>query len=417
MVYLRRIMVYTGKKEFAMLCSFSVSNFRSIVNLRLDLGFCESRAPAGHRDGPLHIFFQQGKRRVAPCCVIFGANASGKSNFVRALWQLQYLTARDCDGLYQPDVLRKNAGATGFALEFMIGGSHYVYEIAYTCEGIVREKLNAGDCTVYEVVKGLVTEERAGLGNTGGAGDRAALLMRECCEDAGGIWRQRRTLLQALALAGEKEPLAAFQYIQQVFIAFPAAFPDIGLLLDYAERHSPLYGRDGLMEEAARILARFDVDVDALVCRDGRCGGGEQVMMHQTADGGEAPIPLEEESSGTQILASLVMVMLLALEAGAPVVIDEMDRALHPFILNCIFDLYKDKEYNEHGSQLIFTTHTTDILENPHLRVSEAAFITKTREGGTELRRLCDFPGVKNGDNFRELYCSGQLSAIPFPYC
>lgn len=69
-----------------MLSSFKVRNFRSIQDLSLDMSFAEKRAPAGYQDTESLFFLESQKKiRLVPTLAIYGANASGKSNVLKAV--------------------------------------------------------------------------------------------------------------------------------------------------------------------------------------------------------------------------------------------------------------------------------------------------------------------------------------------
>ena len=97
-------------------------------------------------------------------------------------------------------------------------------------------------------------------------------------------------------------------------------------------------------------------------------------------------------------------------------IIDELEKSLHPLILTEIIRLFKDKRYNTNNAHLIFTAHNSDILDEDLLRVSEIAIVKKTLEKGTTLCRVAEFGGVRNVSNFRKQYLQGSFSGIPHPY-
>lgn len=75
-----------------MLSSFFVQNFRSILELKLDFSYGEWKAPNGYQEQEIMPFIEAGnKQRLVPCAAFFGANASGKSNLLKALGALKQL--------------------------------------------------------------------------------------------------------------------------------------------------------------------------------------------------------------------------------------------------------------------------------------------------------------------------------------
>lgn len=137
---------------------------------------------------------------------------------------------------------------------------------------------------------------------------------------------------------------------------------------------------------------------------------------HKDIDGNDVKFKFTEESEGTQIIAGLLGIFLSALDRGATLVIDELERSLHPLLLTEVIRLFKDKRYNTNNAQLIFTAHNTDILDADLLRVSEIAVVKKNIKEGTVLTRVSAFEGIRNVTNFRKQYLNGAFSGIPHPY-
>ena len=142
---------------------------------------------------------------------------------------------------------------------------------------------------------------------------------------------------------------------------------------------------------------------------------------HNRVDGGlEAFDFMTEESEGTKVAAGLVGVCLWAIERGAVVFFDELDRSLHPIVLLELVRMFKRKSSNPHGAQLVFTLHDTTILEDPTTRVSEVAIVNNNMHTGTTMTRLSELDkedgrGVRNIHNFRKQYMEGLLSGVPHP--
>jgi AAA15 family ATPase/GTPase len=137
---------------------------------------------------------------------------------------------------------------------------------------------------------------------------------------------------------------------------------------------------------------------------------------HKDIDEKEVKFHISEESYGTQLLFGMLGIILYVLKKGQTLIIDELDRSLHPLLLRAIAHMFKSKVYNQHNAQLIFSAHDTSVLEDELLRISEAAFVQKSVKNGTTACRLCDFEGVSNFDNFRKMYMNYQFGAVPSPH-
>ena len=115
-------------------------------------------------------------------------------------------------------------------------------------------------------------------------------------------------------------------------------------------------------------------------------------------------------------MASLLALCLYSLENGLTLCIDELDKSLHSRLLIEIVRMFKDKRYNKTNAQLVFTAHNTDVLDDDLMRISEVGFINKTEKTGSTIKRISDFDGKRNVNNFRKQYLDGLFAGVPYPY-
>lgn len=102
------------------------------------------------------------------------------------------------------------------------------------------------------------------------------------------------------------------------------------------------------------------------------------------------------------------------LEAGKVLVVDEIDRRLHPFIVKYLVNLFRNPNVNQNGAQLIFTTHETTLLSLDTFRRDQIYFTEKDAKSGvTDLYSLDEF-SVRKTDNIEKGYLLGRYGAIPF---
>ena len=126
------------------------------------------------------------------------------------------------------------------------------------------------------------------------------------------------------------------------------------------------------------------------------------------------PLSLGEESLGTQQLFFLSPLLRQTLEAGKVLVVDEIDRSLHPFIVKYLVNLFRNPNVNKNGAQLIFTTHETTLLSLDTFRRDQIYFTEKDAKSGvTDLYSLDEF-SVRKTDNIEKGYLLGRYGAIPF---
>lgn len=120
----------------------------------------------------------------------------------------------------------------------------------------------------------------------------------------------------------------------------------------------------------------------------------------------------KNESEGTIKYFSLAYPIIDALDNGKRLIIDEFDSKMHPLLTCRIIALFNSKETNPKNAQLIFTTHDTNLLGASIFRRDQIWFTQKDRFGATELYSLAEYK-VRNDASFEKDYLSGKYGAIP----
>lgn len=121
---------------------------------------------------------------------------------------------------------------------------------------------------------------------------------------------------------------------------------------------------------------------------------------------------LERESSGTQRLILMLNTVFKALDEGGLVLIDEIDASLHTFAAAHILQLFQNPQINRNGAQLIATTHDTNLLDRSRLRRDQIWFCEKDEFGASHLFALSDIKS-RPTDNFEQGYLEGRYGAMP----
>ncbi len=121
----------------------------------------------------------------------------------------------------------------------------------------------------------------------------------------------------------------------------------------------------------------------------------------------------ENESEGTKKLFAFAVPILQSLRYGDILIIDELDARLHPIITRAIIELFNSNQTNPENAQLIFTTHDTNLLSNKIFRRDQIWFTEKNRQGATDLYSLVEYK-VRNDASFESDYIKGRYGAIPF---
>lgn len=120
-----------------------------------------------------------------------------------------------------------------------------------------------------------------------------------------------------------------------------------------------------------------------------------------------------QESEGTLAYLALLGPTIQAIREGGVICVDELDSSLHPHLAIQILRLFNDKTANPKGAQLIFSTHDTNLLSSGELRRDEIWFTEKRRDGASQLYSLNDFKPRKE-ESLEKGYLQGRYGAIPF---
>jgi AAA15 family ATPase/GTPase len=427
-----------------MLLSFFVQNFRSILELKVDFTFGEGKAPNGHSQLEVMPFIEAAnKLRVVPCLAFFGANASGKTNILKAFGALKKLVHRndELSALYEPNRINPKFNSTTLAAEFLVGDERFDYRVTYSATAIESESLLKNGRTIF-CIRQLTAEFSTEILSPAYPQDRLKEIIRVECSDGEG--RQTKTFLGRigeayLGLHGDLR--SAYRHFKESVKYVPNQMP-VPLLFAVAALASTLGGDESkAVREITGCVQRLDIDIkgidivewemspDEVAPRgssekyDYDTGTRHAVQVKSThfdIDGSPATFDFfEHESAGTQRLAGLVGLILYTLKTGGVLLVDELECSLHPLLMRELVLLYKRRRHNPKGAQLIFTTHNTDILDDSILRLSEIALVRKTPANGTLMRRLVDArkdgDDIRNVTNFRKQYLAGFYAGIPHP--
>lgn len=118
------------------------------------------------------------------------------------------------------------------------------------------------------------------------------------------------------------------------------------------------------------------------------------------------------ESSGTKQIFNFAARIILTLKTGGVLIIDELNNFLHPLLVKHIVSLFSNKKANPKNAQLIFTTHETSIMTTEFLRRDQIWFCDKSTEQATILYSAQEF-SLRKTDNLEKAYLAGRFGAIP----
>lgn len=433
-----------------MVAKFKVSNFRSILDLELNLLYAEGKAPNGWQKSDVWPFLSatgHTSDRVVPILALYGANASGKTNIIRALASFFGAIRHGIEGRYHPNRLNPKYSSTTFGLEVIKKDSRFCYRLEYDGVSIRKERLRIFAKGAWQTVFAVGEEFSVeAIATENYPVDKLKDFFRVECTSAAGV--QVRSWFDCL---GRKYEALS----RDVSDAYQACMNSVSVYLtndiDFVRSIDRLAvkmnaTREEAEDRVSQFLKKFDIGIEGIAVdsqelssdelaqffekrglprgsvnrRDGKFYLEVIDSKHRDVGGNLVPMAYRsDESEGTRLLAGIVATCLVALDCGDAVFFDELDRSLHPLLLIELVKLFKLKRYNPHGAQLVFTAHDPSLMEDVLLRLGEIGVVNNGLAAGTTLRRLVDLKRdgmeIRNVHNFRKLYMDGFFTGIPYP--
>ena len=145
----------------------------------------------------------------------------------------------------------------------------------------------------------------------------------------------------------------------------------------------------------------------------------KQLYLKRRIGEEEYELPFDHESDGTKKLIAALPVLLVALQEGRLVIIDELDAKLHPKLLRYVISMFKNRKINKHGAQLLFTSHDMATMKNTVFRRDEIWFAALNENHSSEIYSLYE---IRREDNervnstaaFDKQYMEGRYGADPY---
>ncbi len=395
-----------------MLIQFSVENYLSIKD-KIVLSMLASK-DTEHND----YLIPDGNKSYLKSAVIYGANASGKSNVLNAFWfMVNYVLTSHNQQLHKrieripfkfnPVTPTK---PSRFEVIFTTGSIRYAYGFSVTDKEVVEEYLyyypNGRPALIFERNNTKDYRFTVDIDEQNTLKDRTSA--NKLYLSVASNWSYSKVIPVL-------EWFASCQIITKNSVA-EAYGIDAVQLKDYAYRNviaSMLrvadFGIQSLQVREADALMALKQDGNVYPNID---------AIHTVCDENGNTIPytlnMTEESDGTNSYFKLIGVVKKALDLGTLFVADEIDAHLHPLLTKHLISLFNSKDYNPTGAQLIFTSHNTNLLDLDVLRRDQIWFTEKDEQtASTDLFSLYDF-SVRKDAKIEKGYLIGRYGAIPF---
>ena len=413
-----------------MLAEFRVKNFRSLRDEQvMSLVASSDETLRDSHTIPTGIKAVPTLLRSA---VVYGANASGKSNLIKAIQFMRGVVLESAtlqpsqafSGL-QPFKLDSESKhqPTEFEVTFILDGVRYQYGFAMTTNRIVSETL-----LVYRAFKPQRWFDRRFDPESGkdiyhlGSGLKGAKSLWEGATRPNALFLSTAAQLNSDALRPIFDwfanGLVIFNEHTQLSLDFSVQMlkhqDRRKTICDFLRAADISISDIEVATKQARVHSfRFDLATGKREENDGEQSVDELRFHHETEQG-KAIFDLRDESNGTRNLLSLAGPLLDILSKGIVLIVDELDTSLHTLLVQAIVHLFHQPEVNAGGAQLLFTTHDTALLGAYGLfRRDQIWLVDKGSEQSSTLYPLTDF-GARKNEALERGYLQGRYGAVPF---
>lgn len=422
-----------------MLLRFAVSNHLSIKETQ-ELSFIKS-ALKGPEEGLLSTLALP-KDKVLPAAIIYGPNASGKTNFLDAMMFMQHAVLSS-HRKWAPDggIPRKpfalNIASAGkpsrFEIDFDIEGVRFNYGFACTSSEFVEEWLYSapvGHQRMFFERSGPRPDDiKFGTSFTGQK-QTIAQLMRPNSLFLSAAFQNNHQIAKSIVSAfqkirGQNSLSAAPAFIDRLLKdceidqRIMSFLTEIGTgitkhrQVENARSDEQIRTMRVMMEALWSDSEKRPSDDEQKALFDDFGKDVKIEFAHKSEDGNDVFFRSSSESAGTRRLIPLLQNVMISLDEGNVCVIDEIDASLHTQVCDAIIALFTDRTTNPKDAQIVATTHDTNLLGAPNLRRDELWLVEKTSGGASELYSLADVK-TRDTDNFERGYLHGRYGAIPF---
>ncbi len=422
-----------------MLIDFKVENYRSIKDEQ-DLNMTSSKHKE-HFD--THTFEANTSSPITllKTAAIYGANAAGKSNFIKALKAMQEIVVHSATKYQRGNLLpvkpflfdtTSKTEPTEFEVTFIADGVKYQYGFSATQEHIVEEWLIA-------YPKGRPQNWFARVLNTDTIAFSYEWQFGEKFTGQKQLWQEstrKNALFLSTAIHLNSEQLKPVydwfdrtlritgvggwdpettinmcrdnRYKKDILQFLQTADMDIE---DIEIEQQP--DTDNVKNGIGKGLGELLAEIEEAYGNFGNYDTSIVKMWHKDNDGNSVSLGLNEESDGTQKLFAFIGPWLNSLEKGHVLLIDELHDNFHPLMVKFLVDLFHSNITNKSNAQLIFTTHETSILSQDVFRRDQIWFCEKKNKA-TELYSLVEFKARKGVTDLEKAYLSGRYGALPY---
>lgn len=403
-----------------MIIQFSVGNYGSFDQIQ-KLNFRATTLESCSPEVDDANLITAGDQRYLKLIGIYGANASGKSNLMRALSFFRELVAHSmsAEELSQTGVNPFRQSENGlnqpsyFQIVLLIQLKKYRYGFTLTKDGHIESEWLFGPAEQNETfyfkrTAGDVQINREWFSEAAELPlenlRENALFLSFCSSFNGTVSRAIRAYLTNQISIDIKHRRGTRR--AGIFAGFPnhptnrlVEEGQSELVLNWLKEVGLVYSGIELME-SERIRSKV-ILYKNIYDQNGQVTGIAGMDLDQ------------DESDGTQKFYNYIGRLYRKFRDGGLYIVDEIDSNFHPSLLQKIIKLFQNPEINKSGAQLLFTSHDTNLMDPAVMRRDQFYFTEKTIYDATRLYSLADLKGIRNNADFARQYLAGLYGALP----
>ncbi|MBN1547132.1 MAG: ATP-binding protein [Syntrophaceae bacterium] len=416
-----------------MLIEFSVANFRSFWEPRK-----LSLSATPQKDLLENNTFESpiaGLPRLLRSAVVYGPNAGGKSNLIRAMAFVKQFVVSSAKELQEGEEIAVTPfpfnqlgpiQPSEFEVQFVQEGVRYQYGFAATKERVTNEWLIA-----YPEGRAQRWFERTFQPDADDYqwyfGSRFIGRKKQWQE-----MTRSNALFLSTAIQWNSEQLKpVFTWFQRLFVIGPSTLLTPTFSMNACRDAEKKKHILAFMNEADISISDIQMETRDFSPGDIPSEMPEAVReeIHRSMDGkkmtrvgfihpvdggnSHVTLALEEESDGTRKLFAYAGPWLNILSQGRIIIADELDNSLHPKIMRFLLSMFHNGKTNPANGQLIFTTHDTSLLDQDFVRRDQVWFVEKDQSNASRLYPLTDFK-PRAGEALERGYLNGRYGALPY---
>jgi len=429
-----------------MLIRFVVENFKSFKEET------EFNLLTGNiRKHPNHVHHTKQGIDILPISVIYGGNASGKSNLIEAIFRARTIIvdgtlSRNTSFPIEKFALDKEASEkpVKFEIEFKTEINTYAYGFVIDYDIVIEEWLylisaKKEDKPLYERVnqkfdfKNLSTlnkKELSFLINESKGVRKNQLFLTEFYKREIGFWDDVLDWFQKLMIIFPEQKYGKLNsFLNPDFLTFTNNLLRVGdtginvktvkenyvdLINKYPNIKDEVELKFGYIKRhGLSFIAEKEVFTIYFDEAKNRMQAVKLIALHKTKKGEIINFKIPQESDGTQRLIDLAGGIYPAIFENRVVIIDEIDRSIHPLLSKKLIEVFLLKREEKGGTgQIVCSTHENLIIDMNILRPDEVWFVQKNDEGMSEIYPLSEFK-IRYDIDVRKGYLNGRFGAIP----